>query len=108
MADATKLVQDLIERKQFESVATKHGLAMEIHAKEKLKKVLCDIHKKIKYQECGMLIDEKLPYLSASPDLQGSCLCCGDFVVEIKCPYSVCETVPTEENLSYLRKIQTV
>ena len=32
---------------------------------------------------------------------------CGDFVVEIKCPYSICETVPTEENLPYLHKVET-
>ena len=46
-----------------------------------------------------MIIDKELPYLSASPDMEGSCKCCGDFVVEIKCPYSICETTPTAKNL---------
>ena len=39
-ASTNALVKELIERKTFETVATKHGIAMEIHAKEKLKNIL--------------------------------------------------------------------
>lgn len=48
------------------------------------------------------MIDEDFPYLAVSPDLVGCCLCCGEFVTEIKCSYSICETIPTENNFSYL------
>ena len=101
------LVNDLIERRMFETVATKHGISMETHAKEKFKKNIAKTHVQYKFQESGMVISDKLPFLSASPDLEGSCECCGDFVVEIKCPYSICETVPTAENLNYLREVKT-
>ena len=101
------LVKELIERKTFETVATKHGIAMETHAKEKLKNILSKTHIKCQFQESGMIIDKELPYLSAIPDMEGSCKCCGDFVVEIKCPYSICETIPTAKNLSYLDEVNT-
>ena len=31
-----------------------------------------------------------------------SCKCCGEGLAEIKCPQSICETVPSHENLPYL------
>lgn len=39
--------------------------------------------------------------------MEGSCECCGDFLIEIKCPYSVCETIPTAENLNYLTNVDS-
>ena len=59
---------------------------METHAKEKLKNILSKMHIKCQFRESGMIIDKELLYLSASPDMEGSCKCCGDFVVEIKFP----------------------
>ena len=103
----TALVKELIERKTFETVATKHGIAMETHAKEKLKNILSKTHIKCQFQESGMIINKELPYLSASPDMEGACKCCGDFVVEIKCPYSICETTPTAKNLNYLDEVNS-
>ena len=102
------LVSDLIERKTFETAATKHGIAMEIHAKEQLKKIINSSHSNCTFQESGMVIDEDLPFLSVSPDLEGTCKCCGDFVVEIKCPYSICETKPSSQNLDYLHEVNTI
>jgi len=34
--DALLLTQSLIKRKHFETVATKHGISMEVHAKKKV------------------------------------------------------------------------
>ena len=42
------------------------------------------------------------PFIAVSPDLQIDCVCCGKGLVEIKCPYSVRETVPSSDNLGYL------
>ena len=61
----------------------------------------------ISSQESGMIIDKELPYLSASPNMEGSSKCCGDFVVEIKCPYSICETTPTAKSVNYLDEVNT-
>ena len=100
------LIKELIERKQFETLATKHGIAMEVHALEKFKKVMNLSHTKCKFVSSGMVIDDQYPFLSVSPDLEGSCQCCGEFSVEVKCPFSICETIPTAENLSYLQEVE--
>ena len=42
----------------------------------------------------GTVISEEYPFLSASPDLQVSCECCGTGLVEIKCPYSIRDKSP--------------
>ena len=102
------LIADLIERKSFSSVATKHGQSMEMYAKKSFTSILQKNHKIVKFiDNPGMTIDHNNPFLSVSPDAEGSCLCCGHFVVEIKCPYSICETVPTSDNLTYLYEVET-
>lgn len=37
--------------------------------------------------KCGLLIDDKRPFLGATPDGIVDCSCCGRGVIEIKCPY---------------------
>ena len=39
--------------------------------------------------EAGLFVKRDLPYIGASPDAIGTCDCCGTFVVECKCPYSI-------------------
>jgi len=81
---------------------------MEIHATRSLKRILQKKHSiSIFCENPGMTIDHKYPFFSVSPDAEGCCTCCGKFLIEIKCPYSICETVPTSENLSYLNEIVT-
>jgi hypothetical protein len=79
----------------------KHGLAMEPHAKRKLRELL-SCHKKIAYTETGLVIKQDEPFLAASPDMLISCLCHGKAVCEIKCPYSIRDETPTSTNLAYL------
>ena len=45
------------------------------------------------------MISHEYPYLSASPDLKVACECCGDGLVEIKCPYTIRDKKPTPEML---------
>ena len=46
-------------------------------------------HKNMKLKEVGLILKKDLPYIGASPDAIGMCDCCGTFVVECKCPYSI-------------------
>jgi len=39
-------------------------------------------------EPCGLCIHPDYPYLAASPDARVSCDCCGERVIEIKCPYN--------------------
>ena len=83
--------------KVIETKALKHGLALEPHAKRKyvyeIKKTRS--HKNFTHSDIGLVIDEKYPYLGASPDMEVECDCCGKGLVEIKCPYSILDQVPS-------------
>ena len=59
-------------------------------------------HKNIKVSKIGLVILEEAPYIAASPDFEVTCDCCGRGVGEIKCPYSICENIPSADNLPYL------
>ena len=102
---AEKLIQNLLLRKGFETLAIKHGIAMEVHAKETVQRVVRKTHTNALFKDPGMTIDGKFPFLSASPDLEVYCKCCGKFVIEIKCPYSICHLKPSAETLSYLKVV---
>ena len=54
--------------------------------------------------ECGLVLDETMPYIGASPDRLMSCSCCGKVCIEIKFPYSINYTEPKEQNLDYFYK----
>ena len=101
----TSLVKQHLTDQRFVSIQTKHGIAMEVHAKEKVKTLFKKTHKKVRFYEPGMVVYEKHSFISASPDLEVECECCGKSLVEIKCPYSICESTPTSENLSYLVRV---
>ena len=45
--------------------------------------------KDIKLSDCGLSVDETLPYAGASPDRILLCSCSEKASVEIKCPYSI-------------------
>lgn len=67
--------------------AMKHGRETEPEAKEIYKRVIKSSgHTAIHVEECGLFIHASFPYLGSSPDLLVSCECCGQGVVEIKCP----------------------
>ena len=56
----------------------------------------------IKLSDCGLFVDETLPYVSARPDRTFLCSCCENTCVEIKCLYSINFTKPCYSNLEYL------
>ena len=109
--DPTCLVATLIGyKKSPETAAMKHGKALEPHAKSVYLSIAKKSHQKLKSAETGLVIMDQKPFIGVSPDLEVDCESCGKGLVEIKCPYSIRDTAPTDENLSYLqisdRKIQ--
>lgn len=44
------------------------------------------IHKNFKCKTIGLIVDHNCAHFAASPDGLCSCTCCGDYLVEIKCP----------------------
>ena len=83
--------------------AMKHGIALEPHAKKKNVSEVKRKHKGFTWNNIGLVIFKSTPYIGASPDLEINCECCGHGLVEIKCPYSICDDVPSSTNLTYLR-----
>ena len=61
-------------------------------------------HKDVKVEPCGLFLMQNKSFLGASPDAVVSYSCCGKGVLESKCPYSIANQIPSESNLTYLRK----
>ena len=82
----------------------KHGISTEVHAKTKYLSVMRkQRHVRLSSIDPGMTVMREHPFISASPDLDVSCDCCGDGLAEFKCLASGKDQIPTAENLSYLK-----
>lgn len=53
-------------------------------------------HTNCKLSKSGLYVVKDKPYIGASPDGFMSCSCCGQAVLEIKCPYSIRESTVME------------
>ena len=71
--------------------AIQWGRTHEKDAKDAFIKSEFGKHKKLEVQEAGLFVKNDLPYIGASPDAVCYCECCTQFVIEIKCPYSIRE-----------------
>ena len=74
---------------------------MEPLAANRLLDVLKVKHKKLKMEEPGLYLDVDKPFIGASPDRIISCFCHGKICVEIKCPCSVSDKSPTDNDLNF-------
>ena len=99
------LLNSLLCSTPVDTYATRHGIASEPHAKINVIQLLKDQgHKSLKSSDSGTIIDEKYPFLSASPDQIIFCKCCGKGLIEIKCPYTIRDVAPSVENLQQIDK----
>jgi len=51
-------------------------------------------HTNFKLERCGLIVNPKYPHLGASPDGLTSCDCCGNGLLEVKCPFKYRDTDP--------------
>nr|XP_054774925.1 uncharacterized protein LOC129283112 [Lytechinus pictus] len=61
-------------------------------------------HQDIEVKECGMFFHPRKSFLEASPDGLVSCKCCGEGLVEIKCPSTAPTEKPSPLNEKFLRR----
>ena len=80
----------------------KHGINIEIQAKEKYQQLVKKSHKNVKVNEPGMTLLQPYPFILLSPDLKVICSCHGPGLVEIKCSASLIGKVPSIENYHHL------
>lgn len=63
------------------------GVENEDNARKAYLDTICDEHRNISYTQAGLHINPDFPHLGASPDGIIECDCCGDGLIEIKCPF---------------------
>ncbi|CAL9699753.1 unnamed protein product [Knipowitschia caucasica] len=82
------LVKDICyPSKSFSTAATKWGCDHEKKARQHYIDSMQNLHENFQLKESGLIITPKYPFLGATPDGIGSCDCCGDVILEVKCPY---------------------
>ena len=86
----------------FASEACKYGRNMKIQAKRVYCSIVKKKHQNMLFKDSRLLIMKGKPYIATSTDLDTECHCCGKGHVEIKCPYTIRNENPSEENLNYL------
>ncbi len=59
-------------------------------------------HHDLVVTQCGLFVDPSTTHLAASPDRLVQCSCCGEGLLEIKCPYACQNEDPNEANIAYL------
>ena len=82
--------------------ALKYGRNMEEEAKRVYDDKMRKMHSGFQFKDCGLFLHATKPYLGATPDQLLFCECCGEGLLEIKCPYSIRHTKPTYENVDYI------
>ncbi|CAC5418196.1 unnamed protein product [Mytilus coruscus] len=95
------------ESYKFSSNVTDWWCQHEKFAKDIFTDKLRKEHENLKVEEVGFFINPNVPFIGASPDGIVTCDCCGQAVVEIKCPF--CKKHDSLENASddknfYLKK----
>lgn len=75
--------------------ALKYGRTMEINAVNCFVELMKKDHHNLKVDSCGLFLHYGIPYIGGSPDGIVSCDCCGKACLEIKCPFSINYTSPT-------------
>jgi hypothetical protein len=82
--------------------AIKYGRSMEPEARQKYVQEAKKKHRNLQVHESGLCVVAHQVYVGASPDGLVRCDCCGEGVLEIKCPFSVAHTNPEKEPPVYI------
>eukprot|EP00117_Sycon_ciliatum_P026092 scpid48939/ scgid21499/ Inhibitor of growth protein 1 len=72
----------------FSSKATRWGCDHEDEARRQYIESHHLDHRRFAVSDSGLVVNPEWPHLGASPDGRVSCQCCGDGILEIKCPFS--------------------
>ena len=72
----------------FRSASCKYGIEHENIARKEYAQRMSKVHTNFEIAETGLIIEPLYPFMGASPDAVVSCTCCGNGVLEVKCPFS--------------------
>ena len=86
---STSLVKSILERQPSpKAAALEWGSKNEAKARKEYIQSVKGNHVGFKVQTTGLHVNPDFTHLGASPDGLVSCSCCGDGLLEVKCPYS--------------------
>lgn len=115
---AKSTVKAICGQSRFKTSAMQWGIDKEDEAFEVYFTTEAFSHESMTVEKAGFIINPLYPHIGASPDGLLSCMCCGDGVLEIKCPYSLksetlegCEFLNADKTLKrehkYMYQVQT-
>ncbi|XP_053373009.1 uncharacterized protein LOC128546478 [Mercenaria mercenaria] len=87
--------------------SVRHGQNSESKAMEELVTLLLPAHSNLTFRKSGLYVKKDLPYIAASPDGILTCNCCGQTVIEIKCPYKIFGKVSVQDGYQQLDYLQS-
>ena len=76
------------ESYRFKSQVTSWGCEHETTALKEYKHQQSKTHTDLHLSKSGFCVHHTYPFMGASPDSLVTCSCCGNGVIEVKCPYS--------------------
>ena len=95
--DASALLKRLLTRKDISSIpAVKWGVDHEDIARKEYISKMAASHQGFQCSLAGLVINPLYPHLGASPDGFTQCHCCGQGLLEIKCPFSGADSHPND------------
>lgn len=80
------------------------GIEKEEIARKQYEEIMKEKHASFKLSTTGLHVNPQYPHLGASPDGLVTCSCCGDGLLEIKCPYSLRHTTPQSPGKDFYLK----
>ena len=90
-----KVADRLLKNEDLSHIpAVKWGINKEDTARQAYTEEMMSSHQDFSCTKAGLVINPLYPHLGASPDGFVRCCCCGDGLVEIKCPLSVKDDHP--------------
>lgn len=91
------------EKCRFTSPQTSYGNKMEPTARKAFVESMQSKYTNFSCNLTGLVIDPSCNYFAVSPDGTCSCDCCGSYLVEIKCPFSLASPHSKIEDLLTLK-----
>ena len=106
-ADLTSIMEKVFGKPvlNMEIPALKYGREKETEAVATFFSAFSKEHKNAKLLGCGIFLCKDMPFVGGSPDGIVVCDCCGKSCLEVKCPFSISNTSPTDPGvtLTYLK-----
>ena len=92
------LVKQIMERSKISAYvpALQWGISNEDTARETYLGLASQEHVNLCFTPAGLHVNPSYPHLGATPDGVVSCECCGEGIIEIKCPYKHRDTHPKD------------